>query len=133
MRVFTPVTRPSSSAKPCDPARATGEQDLVDRQGALLALIRLQRRDELAAERLEPLGHSVTRNWTRAHRFRRLRGWREAERGQQLFRIRPRDREPPLELRNEDGATPLEDAREVADLAVGDRERRSLMTDRRAR
>ena len=112
---------------PAGPAR---KQDVADRERARLALVELKRGDKLAGERLK----------LAPHRLSSARGavacvivgigvlQREAE--LELRCLRSSHTQLALDRAGECRTAPLEDAREVADGAVGDGERRPVVANR---
>src|SRR3954453_15981321 len=118
--------------KTAQTGRPTRDQDLRDRQRPGLSLVELERVDEVARERLQLAPHRLAC----AGRLPLLgvaaegAGRLERQGPLQLGGLGSADPELALDRGDERGPSPLEDAREVADGAVGDREGGAVVTDR---
>ena len=111
---------------------AAGEGDLADAQRSGLVLVELERGDELPRERLElsPRGLPRGRELLLGEAVGNLFGAGERERALERLDLARRHVERAGDRDVERPAAPLEHARELADAAVGDGERRAVVADR---
>ena len=119
------------SGEPGKVSRATRQHDLPDAERAWLVLVVLERGHELASERLDGPAHGIARilrlvgrETVRNHLVRQGESTLRALDFGRRCVDRPRNRDI------QSGATPFEDARELADASIRDREGRALVADR---